>query len=551
MKMLMPTLAPTAAALALLTLLAACSKPADPPAAPVVAVAVPAAPAAPAAPKTVAWIKAHSDAEVDAAFASARSEGKPVFLYWGATWCPPCNQVKATIFTRADFIARSQGFIPVYVDGDLPGAQKLGQRFKVRGYPTMVLFRPDGSEFTRLPGEVDAAKYLQVLALGVADASSAAMLLPRALAEPASLQPADWRLLAFYSWDTDQEQLLAPKAKAATLRQLAAAVPAAQAEVATRLRLQAWAAASEPGAAKVADAAAARAQLLALLGDAGAAREQQDMLVNDGADLVAALSTAKAVERAPLQAAMDAALVRLNADTTLSQSDRMGALISRIALVQLAGPKVPLPPALLEQVRAEVARADREIADEVERQSVIPSAAHALSQAGLLDESDRLLEAELKRSHSPYYAMLQLAANARERGDKPAALGWTERAYRESTGPATRVQWGAGYVAALIELAPQDAARIEQAAASVLAELNGQPDAFYARTARSVERMNGKLATWAAAKPERQAGVKRLQAKLDELCRALPEGDVQQHATCADLGRTLASAPKGAKVRKA
>jgi len=103
-------------------------------------------------------------------------------------------------------------------------------------------------------------------------------------------------------------------------------------------------------------------------------------------------------------------------------------------------------------------------------------------------------------------------------------------------------------VAALIDLAPQDDARIEQAAASVLAELQGQPDAFYARTARSVERMNGKLATWAAAKPDRKAGVKRLHAKLDDLCRALPEADAEQRATCADLSRTLASAPKGTKA---
>ena len=77
----MSNLARTAAAsLALLGLLVACSKPADPPppiSAPTVAV--------PAQPNSVAWIKAHGDAEVDAAFARARAEAKPVFLYWGAT----------------------------------------------------------------------------------------------------------------------------------------------------------------------------------------------------------------------------------------------------------------------------------------------------------------------------------------------------------------------------------------------------------------------------------------------------------------------------------
>src|SRR5205814_4122338 len=98
----------------------------------------------------IAWQMASSDAEVDRAFALAKQSGKQVFLYWGAVWCPPCNQVKATLFSRPDFVERSRAFIPVYVDGDKPGAQKVASRFKVSGYPTMILFKPDGAEVTRL-----------------------------------------------------------------------------------------------------------------------------------------------------------------------------------------------------------------------------------------------------------------------------------------------------------------------------------------------------------------------------------------------------------------
>ncbi len=55
----------------------------------------------------------------------------------------------------------------MYLDGDSDSAQKWGERFKVVGYPTMILFKPDGTEITRLPGEVDAERYMQVLSLGL------------------------------------------------------------------------------------------------------------------------------------------------------------------------------------------------------------------------------------------------------------------------------------------------------------------------------------------------------------------------------------------------
>ena len=160
------------------------------------------------------WVRAAADAEVDAAFARAKAEGKPVFVYWGAKWCPPCNQLQATLFNRQDFIERSRAFVAVYVDGDKPGAQKLGSRFAVRGYPTTVVFGRDGRELTRLPGEVDAQQYNEVLALALGAQRSAKELLAAARAGGQGLGDADWRLLAWHSWETDQQQLVEINASA-------------------------------------------------------------------------------------------------------------------------------------------------------------------------------------------------------------------------------------------------------------------------------------------------------------------------------------------------
>lgn len=532
----------TAPALAL-ALAAGCSKSPEPVVAPalqaaasaaVTAVVTPAVSAAVAAGATVAgvaWRKPQGEADVEAAFAEARERGVPVFLYWGAAWCPPCNQVQATVFSRADFIDKSRRFVPVYLDGDRPAAQKLGARFKVGGYPTMVLLRPDGSELTRLPGGVGAQQYLDLLDLGLGSTRPMRALLLQARKAPAALAPSDWRRLAWYDWGADEQALLPHARQAATLQRLADACPPAQADAATRLLLRALLARDDAAPR----AAALRARLLALLADEAATRANLDLVRREAGPLTAALTAPGSRERDELRAVWAAVLDRLAADARLSQGERLGALIGRVELARLDAPKAApvVSTVLQEHVRSQVARADREVQDAVERQSVINSAAYALQLSGQADAADALLTAELQRSHSPYYFMLALADNAKERGDGAAALQWAERAYRESRGPATRVQWGSSYVGYLVELAPQDAPRIERAAAEVLGELDGQPDAFYDRTRTRLETMSVKLLGWAAA-PPRKAVLERLRARRDTLCRALPAADPQR-APCAAL----------------
>ncbi|HWI10107.1 MAG TPA: thioredoxin family protein [Burkholderiaceae bacterium] len=524
-------------ALALTALLAACSKPAE--------VAAPAAPQAPvAAPADhadsgIAWKQASTDADVDAAFAQAKAQTKPVFVYWGAKWCPPCNQVKATLFNRRDFIERSRAFVPVYVDGDSPGAQKLGSRFKVSGYPTMLLFNPQGVEMTRLPGEVEAERYTQVLTLGMNAQRPVRDLLAQVKAGGAGLTANDWRLLAFYSWDTDQQQLVTKDGVPALMKQLADACPADQTEIATRLRLKALAAVDDKAPAR--PDAAAQATLLKVLADAASARPYMDVLTNYATDITRALSARGSPQRAELLAAFDAALKRFEADETLSRADRMTALIAQVDLATIDAPrgdgakaaKPKLSDALLADIRAQTTRADREITDGYERQSVITAAAYLLERAGLGGESDALLQANLAKSHSPYYLMSELASNAKARGDKTEALRWYEQAFDKSEGPATRLQWGASYVSALVEMAPHDDARIEKAAAQLLTEAARQPDAFYERSGRALQRVGAKLQRWNKGGAH-AATLKRLQAQLDGVCGALDASDPKR-ANCAGL----------------
>lgn len=509
----------------LLSMLAACSRPTDS-----------AAPAqtkdSPAAPAAIAWQYAANEAEVDAAFAQARKDGKPLFLYWGAKWCPPCNQLSATLFNRQDFIERSRAFAPVYIDGDSPGAQKLGARFKVRGYPTMVLFNPQGTELTRLPGEVDATQYTEVLTLSMSAQRPVRALLADARSGGKGLSANDWRMLSFYSWETDEQQAVAKAALPSVLAQLAAACPSEQEQASTRLMLKAVAATPKGARADP----AANQRVLRLLGDAAQARAQMDVIGNSAAELVRALSAPATPGRGQLLSAFDGALRGLQADATLSRADRLTALSARVELARIDVPNdaaASLPAPLLGELREHIAGADRDISDGYERQAVIPFAAYVLQRAGLLDESDSLLLANLAKSHSPYYLMSELASNAKKRGDKEGALRWAEQAFASSVGAATRLQWGASYVGSLVELAPQDEARIESVALQLLGEAAAQPDVFYERSARSLQRLGRRLHTWNRG-GSHAAVLLRLQARVDTLCAALPAGDTQR-ATCEGL----------------
>ncbi len=478
----------------------------------------------------VAWLEAAGDPDIERAFAQGKAENKPVLVYWGAKWCPPCNQLKATLFNRQDFIERSKSVVAVHIDGDLPGAQKLGARFKVRGYPTMILFNNAGAEITRLPGEADAPAVMNVLQMGLAGGRPVKAVLADATAGK-PLGANDWRMLAFYSWDTDEAQLVSEGERAGLLATLAAGCPAGETEAAMRLRLKSLAA-SDEGQGVKADAAL-RAQVKALLADPAASRAQMDMLVNFAPEITRALAPAPGADRQAMASAFDAALVRLQADATLSRADRMGALIARVDLARVDQPKdrlVPkIPAPLLKQARDAAAQADREITDAYERQAVISTAAYLLSEAGLWPESDALLKANLTKSHSPYYLMNHLGGNARKQGRNVDALAWYEKAYATSEGPATRLQWGSTYLTNLVDLAPKDEARIEKTAAQLIQEAGGQQGAFYERSARSMQKMGDKLAAW-NAKGEHKAAVERLRAQLAPVCAKLPAADPQRAA---------------------
>ncbi|QNH11089.1 thioredoxin family protein [Xanthomonas sp. SI] len=489
-------------------------------------------PPAPAKPQVAAPAKAPDSAgiawregDVDDAFAEAREQNKPVLLYWGAAWCPPCNRLKATLFKDPAFIARTRAFVAVHLDGDSEGAQAWGERFGIKGYPTIIVLRPDRSEVTRLAGDSDTGRLAEALRVAATRTTTSAQLLQKALQAPTTLSADDWTLLGEYGWAVDASQLVKPEQAAGVLAQLAAAAP--QPALQRRFALLALAA-RDPDKAGTTDAkrrAADRSLLQAVLADPAEVRANRSTLTYSARELVQA-AAADAGERATLSNALTGALDKVYADSSLPISDRLDTAYADIQLARLAqgqpadagdAPHPPLPAAVVAKVQQRVQWAEQAAKTDYERQSTISNAAGLLDDAGDSAGAEQLLLAELGRSKTPYYYMPELAGLAEARGDKQTALYWLKKAYESAEGPATRVQWGVLYVDGLIRLQPDNAAAIEAAAGQVIGELAGQPGGYHQRTRQRFDTLAKTLQGWSKGHGG-SAVLARLQHKMQQSC---------------------------------
>jgi len=434
----------------------------------------------------------------------ARSAGRPLFLYWGAVWCPPCNRAKSAIFARDGFAAATRSLVCVQVDGDAPGAQQLASRLKLRSYPTLVLYRPDGSEISRLPCELDGEQFTEALMAARFAVFTAAESLAAALDGTRLLSAAEWTLLSNYSWDTDEGVVLGARDPGVTLAMLsqlastavAGEAPAAAAQIASasdRLRLHALVA----QAGRVPDASAAEF-LLRIFRDAAPARANMDLLLNSGHQLVRAATS----QHAGLASALAAAAQAWFDDIGLDVPDRLMAVRLQMRMGRMGYAAEGLPALVRSRVDAALAEVD----DAYARHTLVNTAVSALNDAGLAAEAEALLQAEAPRSHSPYYFMLSLATSAKRRGDAGGVLSWYEQAWRNAAGASTRIQWAVTYLGAVIDASPADAACIEAAAAAIAEDFTAAgPDAFAQRNLTQANKLHAKLAALPAPGPSASA----------------------------------------------
>ena len=465
-------------------------------------------PEAAAQGQEIAW----REGDVDDALAEAKESHKPILLYWGAKWCPPCNQLKSTVFKDPAFIAETRNFVPVHLDGDTAGAQRWGERFGIRGYPTVIILAADGSEIARLSGV--ASGLPEVLRVAAKRSTPIDALFAKAGKNPSTLSPDEWQLLSAFDWQNDPS--LDSAHTAVLLNQLATAAP--EAPLKRRFTLLALAMGSDAGPdGKYVLTAQQQAQVAqvvpAIIANSAEVTANRQALSYYIPPLVAALPDA--AQRTAIGASLTQALNGVYNDASLPVPDRLATVDADILLDK--GETGRVSKAVLAKVRTRAAWADKTATDAMVRQSVISNAADLLHDAGDDAAAKTLLKAELKRSASPYYYMLDLAGIAESEHAGPEAINWARQAYETSEGQATRVQWAIEYARTVLRQAPADKAQVETSAQAVIDELGKNSGGYYQRTRVKVDALGDLLRQWSAAH-DGAAVLARLDSKMAGVC---------------------------------
>lgn len=124
----------------------------------------------------------------------ARAENKFVFVeFTGSDWCPPCKKLKANVLDTPTFLEFAKKKL-VLLEVDFPKDKskltpeahaenaKLKQRFRVTGYPTVIMLDKNSKELGRMVGfNGDSAEaYVQRLEGYIAKANLTAAQVPAA-----------------------------------------------------------------------------------------------------------------------------------------------------------------------------------------------------------------------------------------------------------------------------------------------------------------------------------------------------------------------------------
>lgn len=467
----------------------------------------------------IAWF----DGDVDAAFKSAAASNKPVLLYWGAQWCPPCKQLKSSVFNRPDFIEKSKLFVAVYLDGDLPDAQKWGDVFRVTGYPTVVVLKPDRQEITRVAGNMDLSLYATVLDDALGDVRPVKEVLELAAKGDAPLGANDCRRLAYHAFDLEDEGVFDPAALQPAFENATRLCPAELVKERARFPILAAAQATarqkeaiEKGGKGDKALTVLMVRVHELLANKDVALSNVDALRALRPEFYrAARQTVPQIApslRERVMGIADAAAT----NASFAPADQLSPQVMKIRVAKAYARDGKVPTDVRSVALATAAKLLDVKQEPYVRAGVVNSAINVYIALDEWEKARDLLALEATTSNTPHYYIGDLADVEEHLGNDVRALELYAEAYQKAKGPASRFQWGYNWLDALLRLSPEDTATIEKAGLAVTGELDG-PNRIHRRTLSRLARLDDALRKWNTT-PARAAVVATLKARVVQVC---------------------------------
>ena len=109
----------------------------------------------------IAWLTSE-----DAALAKANTEGKPLMIDFGASWCTGCKELEDQTFPDKDVRKEAQRFVALHVDAtddEDPQVKALSTKYGVKGLPTVIMIDNKGKEQVRFNEFVKPDKFVTAM----------------------------------------------------------------------------------------------------------------------------------------------------------------------------------------------------------------------------------------------------------------------------------------------------------------------------------------------------------------------------------------------------
>jgi len=104
--------------------------------------------------------------DLEKAIESAKTEGRPLMIDFGAEWCGACKELEKHTFANEDVKVKAARFVAVKFDAtneDDPKVKEVMGKYNVKGLPAVLLLDSAGTEIKRLEKFISATEFLSFI----------------------------------------------------------------------------------------------------------------------------------------------------------------------------------------------------------------------------------------------------------------------------------------------------------------------------------------------------------------------------------------------------